>query len=426
MKLVVHNTKKLKGEILVPSSKSHTIRSVVFASLAKGTSKIRNPLMSDDTKAAINACTALGAKIDISNDKLWVIEGFGTTPKRPYGVLDMLNSGTSLRLITGVIGALCDFEVELDGDSSLRTRPMGTLLNAMNQLGARCSSLDNRGFCPIKIRGKMKGGYAEVSGLSSQYASSLLVSCALLSKDSEFRVIDPHEVPYIQLTMKWLDEIGIKYEASRDFTKFRVFGNQKYKPFEKTIPSDWSSAAFPLVAAAITESDVLVKGPDINDTQGDKAIIDYLKRMGADISVGKDGIRIRGKALKGCEIDLNPTPDALPALSTLGCFADGETRLVNAAQARIKETDRIKVMTEELTKMNANVMELKDGIVIRKSRLKGVKVDSRMDHRIAMALSLAGLISEGVTEVDGAESVSVTYPGFVESMKKLGAKMEVV
>lgn len=426
MKLIVKKTEKLEGEIIIPSSKSHTIRAVIIASLAEGTSKILNPLKSDDTMAVVNACTELGAKINMENEKEWVVEGFNHTPKNPSSLLNMANSGTSLRLISGIITALCDFEIELDGDDSLRTRPMQPLLRSFNELGAEALSVNNNGYCPIKVKGKMIGGNTEISGVSSQFVSSLLLACPLLEEDTNIRVIKPNEIPYIKMTLKWLDEQGIKYAASEDLTRFKVFGNQRYKSFEKEIPGDWSSAAFPLVGAAITQSNILLKGLDINDVQGDKAIIDYLKKMGADISIEELGIRIKGKPLQGCELDLNNTPDALPALSVLGCFAEDTTTLFNVPQARIKETDRIKVMVEELAKMGADIKEREEGLIIHKSNLKGNKVRGHNDHRIVMALSLAGLIADGKTEITTAESISVTYPNYVQYMKLLGAKMEVV
>ncbi len=426
MKLVVEKTEKLEGEITIPGSKSHTIRAVIIASLAEGTSKILNPLKSEDTIAAINACKALGANINTDNEKEWIVNGFNHQPNAPAEILNLANSGTSLRLISGIIAALCDSEVELDGDESLRTRPIQPLLKSFNELGAEALSVKNNGYCPIKIKGKMSGGSTEIVGLTSQYVSSLLLACPLLEQDSKITVIKPNEVPYIEMTLKWLDEQGIKYESSKDFTQFKVFGNQRYKAFEKTIPADWSSAAFPLVASAILPSNVLIKGLDPNDVQGDKAIIDYMKKMGADISIENNGIRIKGKELQGCELDINSTPDALPSLAVLGCFANGTTTLVNVAQARVKETDRIKVMTEELSRMNADIKEREEGLIIHKSHLKGTKVRGHADHRIVMALSLAGMIAEGKTEITTAESINVTYPTYVGSMKTLGAKMEVV
>ncbi len=424
MKLVVKKTEKLEGEIEIPSSKSHTIRAVIFASLADGISKIVRPLESEDTIASFEACKELGAEIT-KESGLWVVKGFNKIPKNPGSVLNLKNSGTSLRLISSVV-ALGDFEVELDGDDSLRTRPMQPLLSALNNLGAEALSAKNDGKCPIKIKGKLVGGSTDVSGVSSQFVSSLLIACPLLEEDTKITVVGISEAPYIKMTLQWLDELGVQYEKKEDLTHFKIKGNQSYAAFEKIIPSDWSSAAFPLCAAAITNSNVLIKGLDINDVQGDKGVIDVLKQMGADISVEENGIRVKGGTLKGTTVDLNSMPDALPALSVVACFAEGETIIKNVSQARIKETDRIKAMATELRKMGANVEEFPDGMIIRKSELKGVKLRGYKDHRIVMALSLAGLAVQGKTQITTAEAINVTFPSFVESMKKLGAQFELV
>ncbi|MBI2140072.1 3-phosphoshikimate 1-carboxyvinyltransferase [Candidatus Woesearchaeota archaeon] len=426
MKLVVGKTESLKGTIQIPGSKSHTIRAVIIASLTEEESVLLNPLASEDTLASVHGCRALGAIINTDDPKKWLISGFGRNPKKPEGPIDLKNSGTSLRLLSGIVAALCDFEVELDGDESLRTRPMQPLLKSLNELGAEAMSLKNNGCCPVRIKGKMAGGKTQVNGITSQFASSLLLAAPLLPEDTAITVAKPNEIPYIQMTLHWLREQGIRAEASADSTSFRVFGNQQFRPFEKNIPADWSSAAFPLVGAAITSSDVTLQNLDISDVQGDRAIIEYLKKMGASVTAEKGEIRIRGKGLQGVTLDINSTPDALPALAVLGCFAEGTTTLVNVPQARIKETDRITVMAEELSKLGADIKERDEGLIIHKSRLTGNKVRGHGDHRIVMALSLAGLIAEGRTEITNAEAINVTFPGYVELMKSLGAKFELV
>ena len=422
MNLIVNKTEKLTGEIEIPGSKSHTIRAVVIASLAEGKSKIINPLFSDDTKAAINGCRALGALIKEENNNL-IIEGFNGKPREPLKKLDMLNSGTSINMLVSVT-ALGNFKVILDGDDSLRKRPVQPLLDALENLGVSAKSIDNNGCPPIEIQGPIKGGETDVHCKSSQYLSSLLISCPLINNETRIHAKNICEIPYINMTLKWLDEFKIEYE-NKNLEYFKILGNQKYDSFEKSIPADWSSAAFPICAAAITNSDVLIKGPDINDAQGDKKVIDYLKKMGADIEINENGIRIIGKELNGAEIDLNETPDLLPVMAVIACFAKDETRLVNVAHARIKETDRIKVMHDELKKLGADIGELEDGLIISHKPLKGALLNGHSDHRVVMALSLAGLIAEGKTIIDTAESVSVTYPDYFESMKALGANLEV-
>ena len=426
MKLVVNKTEKLSGKIEIPASKSHTIRAIVIASLADGASKIINPLFSEDTKAAINGCKALGAGIEQKNNNI-IVKGFNGKPKEPKEKLDMLNSGTSINLLTSV-AALGNFKVILDGDASLRKRPVQPLLDALKALGVNANSINNNCCPPIEIQGPIKGGETDVYCKSSQYLSSLLISCPLVNNETIIHAKNICEIPYIKMTLKWLDEFNIKYK-SKSLEYFRIYGKQKYNPFEKTIPSDWSSAAFPICAAAITNSDVTIKGLDINDTQGDKKIIDYLKKMGANIEITTNKknrikineIKIIGTQLNGAVIDLNETPDLLPVMAVVACFAKGETKLINVAHARIKETDRIKVMRSELKKMNANISELEDGLIIKHKPLKGALVNGHSDHRVVMALSLAGLIAEGKTTIDTAESVSITYPNYFTSMKAIGA-----
>ena len=419
MELLIDKTKALKGEITIPASKSHTIRAVIIAALAKGISTLINPLFSEDTRAAINACRAIGARFEQTGDRL-VVQGCGSAPRTPDQPLDMLNSGTSTNLMMGILAAL-GLEAEITGDASLCSRPVGALSEALDELGCRIDFLDNPGCPPLRLSGRMQGGTVWVDGSkSSQYVSSLLIACPLVEHDTEIRVINPTELPYIEMTLAWLDEQHIQYERL-GFDCFRVFGNQSYAPFEKAIPSDWSSAAFPICAAAVTDSDLLVKGPDLNDVQGDKAIVDYLKQMGADITTEDQGLRIRGAELSGANLDINATPDALPVLAAIGCLAGGQTRLTNVAQARVKETDRITVMALELKKMGASIEELPDGLLINNSALTGARVNGHHDHRVVMALSVAALRAAGVTTVGTAEAVSVTYPDYIESMKKIGA-----
>ncbi len=424
MKFIVRKTKSLNGTAVIPASKSHTIRAVVIASLAGGRSKILRPLKSDDTMAAVNACSNLGAKISIEND-CWIVNGFSGNPENPEKPLDLRNSGTSFNLVCGIV-SLGNFEAILDGDDSLRSRPVEPLLSALRNLGAQAMSINGNGKPPVRIKGRIKGGKTTVNGISSQFLSSLLISTPLADNDTEIYVTDLHEKPYVEMTLKWLDEQNIRYEKKEDLSHFIVYGNQSFGPFEKQIPGDWSSATFPLVAAAITGSEVLIKGLDINDVQGDKKIIEYLKNAGATIASNPDGITVKGDSLKCMEIDLNETPDALPALAVLGCAAEGTTVLANVPQARIKETDRIRVMAEELSKMGAEIEEMEDGLIIRKSNLKGTLVNGHKDHRVVMALVLAGLIADGETAITTAESVSVTFPEFSEMMRNLGADIKTI
>ena len=421
MNLVVSRS-ELEGSINIPASNSHTIRSVVIASLAEGTSRISHPLDSGDTRSAVSACRALGA--DIKTGEELVITGCAGNPRLRTSRIDVGNSGTSLRLTTSV-AALQEEEVIFAGDDSLRTRPLQPLLDALTDLGAQASSVEGNGCCPVSVRGRMGGGKTEVSGITSQYISSLLISTPLLAGDTELRVVNLHEKPYVEMTLGWLDEQQIHYERE-GWECFRVQGNQCYQHFDKRVPGDFSSATFPLCAAAITSSTLLLRGLSMNDTQGDKAVVSMLESMGATIQITENGVLVSASELVGRELDLNSTPDALPALAVVGCYAQGRTVLKNVAQARIKETDRIKVMAEELAKLGAAVEEMEDGLIIHQSKLTGTHVHGYHDHRVVMALSLAGMMAEGETEINTAESVDITFPGYVGKMAQVGAKMKLV
>lgn len=425
MQLLAAQSNPLRGEIVIPGSKSHTIRALVIASLAEGKSEILNPLYSDDTAAAINGCATLGATIKSEKDRIEVI-GVGKQIKEPATIINTLNSGTSTNIISGV-SALGTFEVNIDGDSSIQQRPVKPLLDALTNLGVKAKSIKNNGCPPLTIQGPLRGGKTDLFAKSSQYLTSLLLSCPLAEGDTEIEVKELCEIPYIYLTLSWLREQNIKFEFKEDLSYFYIHGRQQYHPFTKAIPADWSSAAFPIVAATIVPgSDILVRGLDLNDSQGDKVIVDYINEMGGNISVEPHGLRIKSSKLIGKEIDLNDTPDALPAVAILGCFAEGQTIIKNVAHARIKETDRIKVMHEELSKMGASIEEKPDGLVIKQSNLQGTTVTGHHDHRVVMALSLAGIASLGATIIDTAEAVEVTFPNYIEKMTKINAQMSLV
>ncbi len=423
MRLLIEKAERITGESSVPSSKSHTIRAFIFASLAEGRSVLQNVLESEDTRAAIEACSALGADITKRGEGGFEIAGFEGHPNVRRDKINTLNSGTTTNFIASV-AALADKKIIIDGDESIRRRPVQPLLSALNNLGARAFSIKNNGCPPIEVQGRMTGGKTALDCRSSQYLSSLLISCPLLERDTEIEAMNCCELPYIQMTMRWLDELGISYE-NRDFKKILIHGKHKYPTFMKTIPSDWSSATFILVAAAMLGDSVVVKNLDLKDTQADKEVLNYLQRMGSDIKVEPKMIIVNRSELHGCELDLNDTPDALPAIAVLGCFAEGKTTIKNVAHARIKETDRIRVMTEELSKMGARIKETDDGMIIEHSQLVGAKLNGHGDHRVVMALSLAGLIAKGKTEIEPAEAIKVTFPNYVEVMKNLGARMRI-
>jgi 3-phosphoshikimate 1-carboxyvinyltransferase len=419
MKIVTEKS-ALRGEVLIPTSKSHTIRAVTLSTLAHGKSTIRHPLVSSDCLAAVGAGGLFGAKVSLG--EVWEVEGVNGAPCIPENVVDVKNSGTTLYFFMGT-AALAKGATVLTGDEQIVKRPAQPLITALSDLGAEVFSTRNNGLPPVVVKGPAKGGKTRFGGIVSQYVSSLLIHCPLMERDSELEVFDVREKPYVQMTLSWLDRHGIRYQASDDFSHFTIHGGQSYRGLDVTVPGDFSSGTFFLVAGSISEADITLLGLDMNDVQGDKQVVMYLQEMGARITQEKGRIRVRGGALKGREFDLGDTPDALPAMAVAGCFAEGKTILRNATNARMKETDRIAVMAKELATLGAKVEELPDGLVIHQSKLLGRAVRGYRDHRVVMALAVAGTAMPGRLEVDSAEAVQVTVPNFLELMKGLGAKI---
>ncbi len=421
MEMVV-NPSPLHGTITIPGSKSHTIRALVIATLAAGTSNIYAPLISADTLSCLRSCQMFGARFEDKGDH-WQIGGTAGQPAAPEDIVDVGNSGTSMNFLIGMASLIDGYSV-LSGDAQIKRRPVQPLLAALQRLDVLAHSLAHNGCPPVVIKGPFKGGYTEVRSKISQYLSSLLINCPLCPADTEIQVLDLGEKPYVQMTLQWLDRQGISYEHEA-LERFRVRGGQSYQPFAAHIPADFSSATFFICLAAVSDCDITIQGLDFSDPQGDKAVVDVLLAMGADIRQSEAGLHIRGCQLTGSEIDLSDMPDALPALSVVGCLSSGSTRIRNVAHARLKETDRIAVMCRELRAMGAQVEEHADGMTIASSQLHGTTVDSQHDHRVAMALAIAGLAARGTTTIANAEAVNITFPQFPELLRQLGASISI-
>ncbi len=422
MNLTIHPS-HLQGRISIPPSKSHTIRAVFLGLLSDGESTIKNPLNSEDTRAALRAARALGAGVSCT-PQLWRIRGTGPAPRVAEPELDLANSGTSMRILLGVAGLLQHGELHVTGDAQLRRRPAAPLLASLRELGADIRSTGGEECPPFLVRGGLRGGATTIEAKTSQYVTSLLMACPFAEHDSEVHVTNLNEAPYLDITLDWLNTVGIRIEHD-GYLHYRIPGGQSATPFSRRIPADFSSATFFLGAGALADNDIDCIGLDPKDPQPDKKVAEHLKAMGADIRAADDGIRARACPLQGCEIDMNETPDALPMMAVMGCFAGGETRLHNVEHARIKETDRIAAMTCELRKMGADIDELKDGMVIRQSPLHGARLDGHADHRIVMALAVAAMAAEhGSTTISTAEAMNVTFPAFTDLARSLGGILE--
>jgi 3-phosphoshikimate 1-carboxyvinyltransferase len=447
---------RLSGTFRIPASKSHTVRRLLIATLGEGVSEIGCPLDSLDTRSCLAACRALGAASieehrapdpscpnppDAGGNRLvrWTLRGragpkdaspAGNTAPRPEDPvhIDVGNSGTTLFLALAAAG-LSPVPLRFDGDNQIRRRSAAPLLAALDGLGVHTESEGGR--VPITVRGPWKGGRVSIECPTSQYLSALLLAAPLAPRGTvtELEVPLLNERPYVEMTLAYLDAQKVPCERNGGLSWFRIPGGQTYRPIPGPVPADFSSAAFPAAAAAISGGPVELLGLDPEDLQGDKAFFDVLKTMGCDVA-WKDppdtGRRTgpvlwirRTGPLRGGEFDLNDTPDMLPVCAVTAAFARGDTALVNVAHARIKETDRVAVMAAELGRLGVRVTERPDGLIIHGTGEipRGGRIDSRGDHRVAMAFAAAALGAPGPVELEGAESAAVTYPGFLELLE---------
>ncbi|MCX5759802.1 MAG: 3-phosphoshikimate 1-carboxyvinyltransferase [Candidatus Hydrogenedentes bacterium] len=407
----------LRGSVEIPGSKSHTIRAVAIASLAGGDSRIRRPLDSQDARAAAAAYRALGASIEMGADE-WRVTGVNGRPNVPDDVIDVGNSGTTLNIAMGSCALLSEGAAVLTGDAQIRRRPSGPLAAALNDLGAMVSSTRDNGCAPFVVEGPWHGGDTTIEAVSSQYLTSLLLNAPLAQGETRIDVSLLHEKPYVEMTLDWLRREGIVWHAT-GFAAFTVPGRQQYRPFDRRIPGDFSSATFFLAAGALPGNDVTSVGLDMTDTQGDKAVVDYLRRMGAEMGAMVSSTRDNGCAPFVVEGPWRGGDTTIEAVSSQYLTS----LLLNAPQARIKETDRIAVMKRELEKMGARIEELPDGLVVHGGELHGANVHGHGDHRVIMALAVAASRAKGVTHIHGADAVAVTFPTFASSLSAIGGNI---
>ncbi len=401
------------GTVEVPASKSQTIRAFLIAAAAKGRSTIRHPLISSDTLSAISAVKALGAHVSFSEDGRTAYvesEGFSADDGT---VIDAGNSGTTTYLLLPMAASI-PRSITITGDDQLRRRPVRPLVEAIRMLGAEAKDCD--GLPPATIRGPLKGGHASIECRTSQYLSGLLLASPLAEGRTVIDCPLLYEKPYVSLTLGWLDRQGIHYTISDDYMHAEVEGGQEYRPFDESIDGDFSSASFFFAAAAVSGTKVTVEGLDRNDPQGDKAILGILEKMGCRVEWNGRSVAVTGpERLHGGEFDLNAIPDTLPILSIAAAAAEGDTRLTNVPQARIKETDRISCMRENLEILGVEADEEPDGLVIHgRGRINGGCVRGFGDHRIIMALAIASGAAENAIVIDDEKAAAVTFPTFFE------------
>jgi 3-phosphoshikimate 1-carboxyvinyltransferase len=381
-------------------------------------------LLARDTLATIAACRSLGANIKHENGNLYIEGKTGLEP--PENVINVENSGTTLRLVTVMSSLVTKGFTVITGDESLRKRPMQPILDALIQLGVRSYSTKMNGCAPLIVKGGgIRGGIALVDGrTSSQFVSALLISC--IYADSKVIIkINGGQVskPYIESTLATMEAFGVTIDHDHHYSEYRI-ENMKYTPTEFEIPADFSTAAFILSAGILAGDSLTVQGLNFKMPQGDSRIIDILRAMGGEINVNKEKGEVvvsRCDVLEGGQFDLTDTPDLLPAVSVLALRARSQVRISGIAHARLKESDRVANISSELAKLGALIKQQNDEILITPPKiLKNACLESFNDHRLFMAFTIASMLTEKST-VTGAESVDVSYPTFIEDLRKLHA-----
>ncbi len=416
---------EVKGTLDAPYSKSIMQRALAAAALAKGASQIQNPSFCDDALAAMEACRALGAKVDMKKtgwSGVVLVQGIGGRPSRG-GAIECGESGLCSRMFTP-IAALSPSEFTITGKGSLLSRPMEMAEVPLRSLGVQVRSAN--GFLPLKVKGPLKGGEVEVDGsMSSQFLTGLLIALPLCENDSVVHVNDLKSKEYVSMTIDVVSVFGGKIE-NKDFSTFKIPGGQKYVAQNFSIEGDWSGSSALMVAGAIA-GEVKVMGLNDSSHQPDRRIVEALKSAGAQVKAGQGYVEVKKARLRAFSFDATDCPDLFPALVALACYCRGKTVLKGAQRLRHKESDRAAALVQEFSKMGAIIRAQGDVIEVfgaggGSSALAGGEVDSHNDHRIAMACAVAGLGSEKGVRVNGEGCVSKSFPGFFEALEGLRSR----
>ncbi len=408
----------LLGSIKAPASKSAAHRSLICAALAKSQVTIFNCDTSNDIEATINAIKALGAKIVRNDDTVTVIPAKRNTKDV---TVNCNESGSTARFIIPVACALGIENVTFTGEGRLPQRPFDVLIEALRQNGITCSSEK----LPITVSGKLKAGTFTLPGnISSQYISGLLLALSITEGKSYIKLTTPLEsAAYVDITLNELAVFGAKIEKLSD--GYKVYGTDGLTAIDRTVEGDWSQAAFYLCAGAIN-GNITITGLDVNSLQGDKEILNLLKRFGADIKTSNDGITVTSSQLKGIKIDASQIPDLVPILAVTAAFAQGQTVITNAERLRIKESDRIKETVSRLNAFSITAVETCDGMIIDGGQPTSTTIDCANDHRIVMAFSVMSANCKNASTINNAEAINKSYPLFFEDFKSLGGNCNVI
>lgn len=420
--------KGVKGEITVPGDKSISHRAVMFGSLAQGITTVENFLRGADCLSTIDCFRRLGISIEEKPEQI-TIHGKGLDGlSAPSEILDAGNSGTTTRLISGILSGQT-FETTLTGDASIQKRPMGRIIEPLTQMGASITSLGGNGCAPLRIEGRPLHGIHYTTKVASAQVKSAILLAGLYA-DSPTSVTEPALSRNHSELMLSLFGANVKTEG----TTATIEPRPRLSGQKILVPGDISSAAYFIAAACITpDSELLIRHVGVNPTRD--GILRVCRMMNADVTLlpykeesGEPSadLLVRSSSLKGCVIEgeLIPTLiDELPIIAVMACFAEGTTVIRDAAELKVKESNRIDAMAENLAAMGANVTATDDGLIIEGGHpLRGAAIDSHLDHRIAMSFAIAALNADGETRIQGAECVNISYPAFYQDLNRISSK----
>jgi 3-phosphoshikimate 1-carboxyvinyltransferase len=414
---VIPRVEHLDAAVTAPPSKSYSVRALLLGALAEGTTLVTNCLDADDTRYALEALRTIGFAVG-GNFKTGVTIGERVSMSANEVPLFIGNAGTAMRFLTGIL-AFVPGRFVLDGEQRMRERPIGDLVEVLAKIGAEVEYADREGFPPLRIRGKkMRGGFdVEIAAdTSSQFASALMLGGATLPEGITLRLTSVASAPYLDVTASILTAFGASVTRHNEIIRVR---GGRLRRDAYAVEGDYSSASYWFAAAAATRGTMRVDGLAWPSAQGDAKFLEILQQMGCAV----DGTTVRGaEVLRGGTFDCNATPDLVPTLAAIAPLASEPVEIVNVANLRVKESDRIATVTEELRRLGARVEELPDALRIEPGwGSEPVTVETHNDHRIAMAFAVAGLARGGVT-IANEQVVSKSYPRFWKTLDEILAR----
>lgn len=412
--------KKIDAVVSVPGSKSYTNRALILATIAGKGTKILHPLISDDTKAMVNCLKVLGIKFSISKTFIKILNSIDAVEGRNIN-LDANLSGTTIRFLLALSTVLPGIKT-LSGEESLNKRPIGELVDALKQLGAKIEYLAKEGYPPVKVLSSgLTPGTVKIKGdISSQFISAILMIVPLVGEVNIEVIGEQSSKPYIDMTIDIMEKFGVRVN-NLDYKKYLINNDQKYKVQKYTVEGDISSAAYFFAVAALTKSRILVRNINPNSKQADIAFLEILEKMGSKVTYGKQEISVFGKGVKAINLDMEDCPDQVQTLAVLAAFADGITKIAGVKSLRIKETDRILAIKQELKRMGIKVKSSQNSLTIFGGNPKPATINTYSDHRMAMSFAVAGSLLCGM-RINNPDVVSKTFPGFWEKLDLIGVK----